>query len=229
MNRLKKLSLAALLALGMYGSNKIIPAILIWNTRNYQFLNEKIQEKMPVANSSLEEIHINSLSAYYYVKYSNEFSCKYFKLAKNIDASDITSRLSDSTASCAIMSETTFSNYIYFVKKSENLKLMDSVRLASGFFIDKGERTGHQWIEYKLYGKWTPFETTIWADLKGVSSDQGFNNQMHEDWNIDKNKYIPIVYTYVSKNLITKNCLNWRNIFIQNDIWEFYQINKKLL
>ncbi|MGV8172141.1 MAG: hypothetical protein ACP5OA_05620 [Candidatus Woesearchaeota archaeon] len=227
---MKKNTLRAIsAALGCYIMYRLIPPLLILSTNNHQFLDEKIQEKTQI--SSLDTIFSNDppKNTYFYLKDANIIASHHFNRDANADASYIANRLIDKRANCVVMSQTTLSDCIYLIKKSGNLEYLDSLRLVSGYFLDSTSAQGHQWIEYKFNGEWTPFETTSWIGNTDGFFKEDIYTQYISDWEISKKQYFPIMYTAISKEFKTTKKLNWFNALYAPNLWNFYKINKKTL
>jgi hypothetical protein len=166
---------------------------------------------------------------YFYLSTANILAANYFKIHKHVDASDMMSRLKDKKANCVVMANATFSTYIDLIKKSHNMKYIDSARMVSGYYIDTIGIIGHQWIEYKLNGEWIPFETTQWTGKTDIWLEQDITSRLNIDLSINKEKYIPYVYTSVSQKLKPRKRLNWGHVMNDPDLSRFYTANKKIL
>jgi len=230
MNRLKKYSLVALIAaMGMYGANKVFISLKILKAHNYQFLDAKILDTLNAGEVDVNFSKGTPLDTYCYLSFANYLVANHFKMSQHVDASNLLGRIKDRRANCAVMSDVTLSTYINLIKKSGDMNYLDSVRLVSGYTIDSVGLVGHRWVEYKLIDKWLPFETTMWVDKPENLHIQDLEARLKIDLAVDKSRYIPYVYTYVSKELQPKKKLNWINVIRDPHPSHFYNANKHIL
>jgi len=204
---------ASILIGGVYFFNNIYPSLTLISNRQNTFLNNKIQEKTNISKEisrynikdakASDVLYLSNMitSAHFFKGYSENISNK-----RNIDKD-----LENNVADCYIISNFTYSNYLFIIKQAKKTELLKEVKVASGYKYIDGKWVGHRWLEYKIDNQWKIFESTLFLDynMNFKSGNLSFDDVFSSLENIDPSKYYALTYT----------SLNQKNNLIKNIVW----------
>lgn len=162
--KIRNITIALGLGLALYTFNASAIPIAVKHGNFFKEVdNPKVQILMGIKKWNSDYTHD-------YKEKGEKAALKYLKLAHVITAGHISDTqefsLTESNKSihkgfCYEMSVYTYSNFLSLIKTADKNDLKDFVRVAAGHAVYNDLSTGHVWLEIKLNGKWTPYETTM--------------------------------------------------------------------
>lgn len=162
--KIRNIAIALGLGLALYTINVSAIPIAVKHSNFFKEIdNPKVQVEMGIRTW-------NNKFTYDYSEQGENAALKYLKLAHAITARKITSDRSKFCLTedsglhkgfCYERSVFTYSNFLFLIDTANKNNLRDFVRIATGHTVYKNISMGHTWLEVKLNGKWTPYETTV--------------------------------------------------------------------